>query len=131
MTDYEVFPDAEKLVGDALRAASLTVGSRVYSSIPKTPTFPLITIQRTGGTPVERHRLDQARIQVDVWGESKSQAHDIAQAARVAIHRMEGSTPTGAVIGGVDDILGLAWSPDPVTHRDRYIFGVSITLHAD
>lgn len=130
MTDYDAFPDAEALVGDVLRAASLVVDTRVYSSIPKSPTFPLITLQRIGGTPVERHRLDQPRIQIDVWGTSKSEAHDIAQAARVAIHEMEGQTFATAYVSGVDDAFGLTWFPDPPTARDRYIFGVALTLHA-
>jgi hypothetical protein len=31
----------------------------------------------------------------------------------------------------VDDTLGLTWLPDPPTARDHYVFGVSVTLHAD
>ena len=129
MTDFEPFPDAEALVSQGLRDAAIVgLDERVYSSIPKSPTFPLVTVQRIGGLPLERHAYDRARIQVDVWGQTKTEAYYIAQAARVAIHRMENTAPTGAVISGVLDDLGLTWQPDPRTARDRYLFGVAVIL---
>jgi hypothetical protein len=135
MAEYEAFPDAEAIAGWKMRSAGLA-GSRVYSSVPKTPTYPLITIQRIGGQPAERHRLDAARIQVTVWGTSKSEAFDIAQLARVSLHGLEGDlvtvgggAPVNAFITGVEDDLGLFWSPDEPTGRDRYIFGVRLFLH--
>lgn len=131
MTTVDAFPDAEALASHAIR--STVTGSRVYSSLPKNPTYPLVTVHRIGGVPAERHRLDAARIQVDVWGNSKSEAFDLAQQARVALHAMEATTYTTPVAGyvtGVADDLGLIWLPDPVTARDRYVFGVVIYLHA-
>jgi hypothetical protein len=44
---------------------------------------------------------------------------------------MEGSAPTGAVIGGVSDSASVGWLPDPATARDRYIFGVNVVIRAD
>jgi hypothetical protein len=129
MVDMFTFVDAERYVGEALRAASTGAGTRVYSSIPKSPTWPLITLQRIGGMPVDKHRVDRASIQIAVWADTKSAAHDIAQEARVAILRMEGTTPNGAVIAGVTDQLGMTWQPDPVTQRDRYIFGMMLVIH--
>lgn len=137
MPAVDTFPDAEALIGIILRAASITgLSSRVYSSIPKAPTYPLITIKRIGGIPAERHRLDRARIQIDVWGNTKSEARDIADAARVAIFAAEGQTydETGTEMDGfitcVEDDLGLAFIPDPATARDRYVFGLAIYLHS-
>jgi hypothetical protein len=127
--DYQTFVDAERYVGEALRTAGTGAGTRVYSSIPKSPTWPLITLQRIGGLPVDKHRVDRASLQIAVWGNTKAEAHDIAQEARVAILRMEGTTPNGAVIAGVTDTLGMTWQPDNVTERDRYIFGMTLTLH--
>jgi hypothetical protein len=134
MATFDTFPDAEALASKVLRDASITgLSTRVYSSIPNDPTWPLVTVKRIGGVPVERHRLDHPRIQIDVWGTSKSEALDIAQAARAALHAMEGqsySSPVTGTVTAVRDDLGLTWSPDPVTNRDRYIFGVSLTTHA-
>jgi hypothetical protein len=129
---YEIFPDAEAVVNTVLRDAAITGVTGVHSSIPKTPTFPLIITKRTGGVPVERHHLDRARIQVEVWGNSKSEALDIAQEARTLIHEMEGqqfTDPVDAYVTGVDDAFGLQWLPDNVTHRDRYIFAIDVFLH--
>ncbi len=124
-------PDAELVIGAALQAANVC-GGRVYSSVPaKNPTFPLAKVARLGGTPVERHRIDAARIQVDVWGENKAQARDQADAARLAIFELEGTTSMlgSAVVTGVDDEVGLTFLPDYDTNRDRYTFSVIVYLH--
>lgn len=126
-----MFPDAEAIVRKTLADALTPV--KVYSSVPKTPTYPLVTVFRYGGTPSERHRLDTAGLQVDVWGTSQSEAQDIAQTARVAVHELEGQTVTDPVEGfvtGVEDALGLRRFDDPVTSRDRYVFAVWVYLHA-
>lgn len=134
MTVVDVFPDAEALAGAVLRS-ELACG--VYSSIPRNPTYPLVTLKRIGGIPAERHRLDFASIQVDVWGTSKTEARDIAAEARAALYGMEGTSyaladnwPDDAVVSGVSDTLGLTWLPDQETSRDRYVFGVGLYLHA-
>jgi hypothetical protein len=135
MSEYDVFPDAEAIAGWAMRTAGVT-GGRVYSSIPNSPAFPLTILKRIGGQPAERHRLDAPRLQVEVWGTKKSEALDGAQLARSVIHSLEGQSvttgagaPVNAFITGVTDDLGLFWSPDPPTDRDRYIFGVRLYLH--
>lgn len=136
MSAYDTFPDAEAIVGWSLRQANVA-GGRVYSSVPHTPTFPLVIIQRIGGIPVERHRIDGPRLQITTWGTSKSEAHDIAQLSRTTIHNMEGDNfttgggaPVNIFVAGVEDDLGLFWSPDSPTGRDRYIFGVRLITHA-
>lgn len=136
MPKYDAFPDSEAISGWSLRQASIA-GGRVYSSVPHTPTFPLVILQRIGGVPVERHRIDGPRLQFTVWGNSKSEAHDIAQQARVVLHGMEGTNftvaggaPVNIFVAGVEDDLGMFWSPDPPTGRDRYIFGVRLYTHA-
>lgn len=139
MARYRVFPDAEAVVSIALRTAPLISGldSRVYSSVPKDPTYPLCTVKRIGGIPRERHALDRAEIQVDVWGNGKGGAADVAALARVKIHELEGTTlthadlPNPVFITAVQDTLGLMWLPDVETARDRYIFGVTLYLHGD
>ncbi len=133
MSEYDEFPDVEALAGAVVRTVVTAISNRCYSSLPKTPTYPLVLVKRIGGVPKERHRLDRPRLQIEAWGTTKSEAYDIAQAARVALHGMEGqtyTTPVNGFIASVRDDLGLTWSPDPVTNKDRYIFGVSLTSHA-
>ena len=132
MPRFNPFPDAEAAAGWSLRNAGIA-GGRVYSSIPTSPTYPLVVLRRIGGQPAERHYMDASRIQVDVWGNSKSEAFDLAQSARVILHDLEGKTlttgggsPVDIVIQAVDDDLGLQFMEDAITGKDRYIFGVQL-----
>jgi len=135
MAEWEIFPDSEALAAQIIRDAGY-FAERVYSSIPKNPTYPICVLKRIGGQPAERHRLDAAEIQVDVWGNNKSAARDGAEAARVALHEAEGLsfyTDLGdiedAFITGVDDVVGLTFLPDPTSEKDRYLFQVRIYVH--
>lgn len=136
MTDYLVFPDLEAIASTVIRGAGIPNLIGVYSSIPAKPTYPLATVKRLGGNPAVREALDAPRIQVDVWGGapgdstatvSKSMIQDIAQLARVALLRAEGqsyTSPVRALVTAVRDSLGVTWSPDPTTKRDRYLFAM-------
>lgn len=125
--DYNAFPDLEDACSAVLRDAAIT-GARVYSSIPGRATYPLLIVERLGGVPIEKHAIDQGRIQVSAYGNNKAEARDAADAARLALHRAAGTTVAEAscFITGVDDETGLTWLPDPVTMRDRYVFGVQV-----
>lgn len=134
MTAYSPMPDIEAVVATALQIEGVC-GGRVHSSIPAKAgpdAFPMALVKRLGGTPVERHRLDAARIQVDIWGGDKGTARDEADKARLVIHELEGTTSDlwSAAITGVNDELGLFWSPDPDSGRDRYIFSVVVYAHS-
>jgi hypothetical protein len=105
----------------------------IGTKLPNDPVWSsgVITVQRVGGVPVERHRLDRANIQIDVWHDSKSSAHDIAQLARAILHRGEGSVYSlpSCYLTAVDDSLGLHSLPDPINLKQRYVCGVYLTLH--
>lgn len=133
-TDFHELPDVEAVARQWLSDGALAViGTRWYSSVPSTPTYPLGTVKRIGGIPAIRQALDAGNIQVEVWGTSKSEARDIAAAARVRLLRLEGksvTTPVAAFVSAVDDSLGLTWQPDPDTGRDRYLFSVLVYARA-
>jgi hypothetical protein len=130
-----VLPHVEKLVVDwALTVDDLTdqFDGRIYTMLPKDPVWPAARLNRIGGGPVGRapHWLDQALIQVDVWGGPKSttrlaaatfQAH-LAQSL-VGTHDL--GTVTAVEVGG------LTWLPDDTyaPAKPRYSFDVSVTLH--
>lgn len=134
-------PDVEAAAGLLLRNADVA-GGRVYSSIPTNPTYPLVTYQRTGGTPAEKHKLDRASVQFDAWARTpkesagaggKSEARDLAELARRVLHE---AGETGAFVAdfecqvtAVEDELGLRWLPDPTSKRDRCLFSVRIFAH--
>lgn len=130
MVRYREQPDIEAVANKALRNANIAgIGARWYSSVPKTPTYPLGTVQRLGGEPPVRQYLDSAIIQIEVWGTSKSEARDIAARARIALLEIEGTSitdPVAAFVSGVEDSRGLTWQPDELTGRDRYVFNMAI-----
>lgn len=126
-----LLPDAELLVVQALRATAevaALVGTRVYTALPPDPTYPVVRVTRIGGIPAIRQHLDVARIQVDAWGTTKKQAFTVATTVQAALHAMVGPH-AGGVVTAVEDDLGLTWSPDPETDRDRYVFGVAVYTH--
>lgn len=130
---FSPLPDTEAVCSRALRDAGIC-GGRVYSSIPKEPTYPLATVERLGGSPVVRQRLDAARIQVSVWGgksTAKSELRDEAEHARRVLHEMEGQafSDDAAYVTGVSDEVVLTWLPDPVTFFGRYVSSFIVNAH--
>lgn len=130
MTAILEAPDIEAVIAASLRNAAITgLSTRVYSSVPADPTFPLAVVSRIGGLPSVREYLDTANIQIDVWGGTKSEIRDIAARARVVLLGLAGTlvtSPVRAWISAVEDVLGLSWQPDELTGRDRYVFGVLV-----
>lgn len=128
MTAFRTFPDAEAMATAILRAADPTIP--VFTELPYNAEVPFRAVRRIGGTPQVRRALDTADIQVDVWHETKAEAHDAAVAARVALMEAEGTTVTygdgSGFVSGVDDATGLAWLPDPDNGRERYTFTVRL-----
>jgi hypothetical protein len=124
---WHTFPDIEGMAGKVMRDAGVASG-RVYSSLPTSPVWPLVTFSRLGGIPAVERRLDRARIQVETWGNNKGEARSLAEAARLALHKAQGTAvPSFAgFITGVEDELGLIFLPDPPTGKDRYVFAVGI-----
>lgn len=130
MAEYSTMPDLEAVTGSALRTAGVS-GGRVYSSVPANPTYPLTVVQRIGGLPVDKNRLDAARIQVSVWGNNQAEARDAAELARRTLMALAGTADAtfDAYVTCVEDDLGMIFLPDPATSRDRYIFGVVVYGH--
>ena len=124
-----VFPDSEAVAVVWLRHADLDAtiatdmnGWRAGES--------RITVTRIGGSPSLAQRIDNPRLDVDVYAASKEVAHDLAQLARARLHELpEGDhTALGAVVANVADDLGLQYTPDPDTGTPRYIFTVALAV---
>ena len=139
MTLNMEFPDAEATVAWAIREADIPDLDGVYSSIPSKAFSQdgpqtIVVVNRIGGPPAEPHSLDNPSMQISTWAPTKSIAHDVAQAARVALHDLSGQTvgvtddgaPVACTVAGVVDSMGMSNVPDPNSKRDRYIFGVRL-----
>jgi hypothetical protein len=86
------------LIGDGGLAA--LVGARVHGgSRPQGSGLPAVVIARIGGAPLYSDEgevgLDQARMQVDCWGESYASAKLTARAVRRVLSGFEGT------VGGI------------------------------
>jgi len=129
-----VLPDIERLVIDwALNTESITdlVDDRIYSAVPNSPTFPLIRVVRWGGVPPQQlHWLDQASMQIDVWGDRKAAASNVARtfAAYIA-QALVGSHELGVVTAV--NCGGPRWEPDATytPAKPRYVVEASIWFH--
>lgn len=130
-----VLPDAEKLVIDwALATSDVAdlVSDRIYSALPNEPTFPAVRITRIGGQPVASRPLwlDNALLQVDVWGGPKATTRLVAETIRAYMADSLLGTHTLGCVTEVD--LGqFTWLPDASYDpaKPRYSFDVSIFLH--
>lgn len=130
-------PDAERLLSAFLRLQPEVVdlvAQRVYTVLPDTKEWPLVRLQRIGGTsegtPNDDALLrDVPAVQVDVYGGAKALAWQVADTVRAAIQeRARGAHPTGWVERVT---LGAArYVPDPTFDpaRPRVVFDVTMYL---
>ncbi len=131
--EAHVLPDIEALViAWALDSDDVnTVDDRIYGALPANPTFPAIRVTRIGGTPPQRlHWLDEALLQVDVFGGPKATARLVA--ATFAAHLSANLTGTHdlGVVTAVT-VGGLQWQPDESFSpaKPRYTFDAQVTYH--
>ena len=129
-TQHDLFQDLKAAAIRALIVANVA-SARVYSSLPTNPTWPLVLVKRIGGIPANQRVLDTASLQIEVWGTSQKETFDLANTARKVIMDTQSSTVTwtggAAWITEVRQNLGFQDLPDPVTGRDRTIFGMSVS----
>lgn len=119
--------DVELLVVTYL-AAHTDIDAPVSTALPKTPTFPHLTVFRVGGIAGYPGWLGVAHLQVDAWGTTKAGASLLARTALAALREMPG-VHAGGVVTAVEQNLGLTWSPDELSNQSRYVFGVAVHVH--
>lgn len=131
--EAHVLPDIEALVIDwALESDAVnTVDDRIYGALPNNPIFPAIRVTRVGGAPPQRlHWLDEALLQVDVFGGPKATARLLAAtfAAELSVN-LAGVHDLGVVTAAVAG--GLQWQPDEsfTPAKPRYTFDALVTYH--
>jgi hypothetical protein len=140
MTALVLLPDVEVLLSEFLRnqpEVTALVTDHVYTEIPKAPAgedtrWPLVRLSRYGGTPVTSIPLwlDQALVQVDVFGGSKRLANRIAETCRAVLDlRLIGVHAAGVVTGVRTS--GFGYHPDATytPAKPRYLFTATVTLH--
>jgi hypothetical protein len=128
-------PDVEQLCIQALLTFDELepLGGRIYSTVPKQRTFPLARVYRYGGDPLfngDPYWLDNAAIQVDVWGTRIVEAQFLAETVRACLsQRLPGSWPTGVV--NAVRVSALVHDADAVFNppQPRYRFSAQVMSH--
>lgn len=132
MSFIDVWPDTEGAIRDYLRGVpevAADVGTRVFFGVAE-GTFPQVVVSRVGATSdLSDAPIDQALIQLDVWGPDR----DKATATRVK-NRVKGAITAlnhrPVVVGGVQlagaTVDSDAWLPDPNTQQARYILTCTV-----
>lgn len=128
--------DVEALVSQYLRSQSEVtayVGQRVYTVLPDDKTFPLVRLTRVGGVPPMSRPLhiDNARIQIDVFGGSKATTFDTIDAIRQELAKVVDEDPVQplGVVCGVK-FGPLAYLPDEsyAPAKPRFTQDVTVTV---
>lgn len=100
-----------------------------YVSIPPERPDSFVSIVRNGGT--KRDLItDSATVSFDAWGQVPSEAHDLAQEVRAAVHALPGQTIGQMTVYRVQEFGGPANLPDPVSNQPRYTLTLSIDVRA-
>jgi hypothetical protein len=101
------WPDAEDTVMALLDGIAPT-----YTATPATLTMPLITVQRVGGA--DDGITDYPRVQVTVYGSTRPQAWELAEACRQVLLAAYNTTASnGALIDRVSTVTPASQLPDP------------------
>lgn len=141
-----LLPDVEALTIAYLRgqtAITTLVGTRVYTRLPKTPIWPLITVAIVAGTERIADHLDEVVIQIDAWGfidtdpgvpantDHAIQAHLVARTARAVLLLAPLVAHSRGVVSHVRTIRPAQPLPDTTYSpaRPRYSLDMAVTVH--
>lgn len=116
MTELVVFPDAEQIYVEALRAglATFTDDAEVHVRLPDSPPTRVVQVARVGGVR-DTQVTDSPRLSVRCWGSSDTDAHDLAQRCRAVSFSLHGDADAAVQVYRVDEVGG----PVPVYDTDR------------
>ena len=142
------YPDVEGALRTWLRAqpaVTALVAQRVFFGVPeKATTFPIISIQRVGGTDdISDAYIDQAIIQIDCWGRlyadtdvskkggDKAGCDVLRRTVRTALAGIRDATPLDSSVVALNAlVLSDPYIPDPADGRPRYAITTQITARA-
>jgi len=132
VSTFQIFPNMEAIV---INKVFTTAGVDAFDRIPavnRPNEFAIIHL--SGGIVLERHKWNIPDLHFDVYAESKSRAHELAQTIRQTLMDNEGSrwthsvyTSITAFVSKVSDGMSIQWLPDPIEQPllARYVFGLS------
>jgi hypothetical protein len=129
-------PDTEGALRDYLRAdagVQVRMAQRVFFGATN-PEYPCATLTRIGGGGANMANVDDALIQVDVWGEVRDKAGCWTSTAAVLAALRALAFAPATIIGKArlhsSGATSWAWLPDVASERSRYSITVPVTAVA-
>ena len=98
----------------------------VVTRVPDPRPAVFLQVRRVGGTA--ELVWDRPRLDVFAWAGSDEAAHDLAMAARAALHDLQGTTHLGAACYQATEFLGPRRADDEVTGTPRVWLTVDLSL---
>lgn len=129
-----LLPDIEALLVEYLKAhASVTaqVAQRVSTELPRSPTFPLVSLNLVTGSEIVREHLDESVVDVFAWADEKAPANLIIRTVRAALIEAPSAPHPRGVVTSVRTLVVPRWFPDDTTPRPRprYHASFGVTFH--
>lgn len=129
--------DVEAMIATFLRGQSAVTdicGDRVYTDLPHERQYPLVLINRTGGSSLYKDWLEAAEVEISTFGGPHKLAYTLASACISAMtSAMVGSHAEGVVTKVKAGAI--AYNPDPDSadqqghSRPRYTVSATVTAH--
>lgn len=129
---YPTQADAEAAVVDILTSNSAVMAFSPISITTDRVGYTMgdiwIEVSRQGGN-VERYVVDKPRIDINVYGPTRTKAHDLAQAAQAAVLNARGTyRGNGCVLSDARVETGIFRGNDSINEAPRYVFALRLTI---
>jgi hypothetical protein len=130
-----VLADAELAVIQYLRSVSavtdLVPSARITTTLAPKPTYPVILVQRIGGTSKAWQRIDEPALQIEAVGGSRYQCQQVAATVRAALMAIRNDTVSEATLVSAVEEVGIQWIPDAVVTPPlpRFVARYRVFIH--
>lgn len=129
-------PDDELALIQYLRTVTavtaLCPAARITTELAPSPTYPVVLVQRAGGSAIAPG-IDEPALQVDVVAAptQRKACKDLALTVRAAILAIANDQVAEGVLCSASEELGPQWFPDtvPSTPLPRYTARYAVVLH--
>lgn len=115
--------------------ATIFTTQRICSELPDdlAGALPVIQVVRASGDDPRNYlATDRALVDVDVWHNDRTSAHDLAELVRSALRfELPGTTTGGAVFSWVTTTVGPRYLPDPNPNVRRSNATYEVGLHPE
>ncbi|NNC10695.1 DUF3168 domain-containing protein [Planctomonas sp. JC2975] len=128
-------PDDELALLQYLKARpevlALIPATQLSSDMPASPVYPIVLVNRAGGTAHDRAYIDEPALQVDVMASTKRAAKQLTNVVRSAILAIANDVVAEGTLVSAAEEVGPGWLPDTISVPPvpRYTARYQVLLH--